>query len=711
MAKDSLKTSGDRGRKARYSRKASGEDREVGPLRKVASWPRRRKAEKSVEAWAMKYLPNWFPLPCSPAHRDAAALLQSCTDSGGLGCLAMPRGFGKTSWTLAAVLRALLSGRRKFVVLICATDGLAEKALRKIKRELEANDLLDQDYAEATQPVRALERITRRAMGQVLNGKNTRIEWNTGGLTLPTSYRRGKATPSSGGIVHAVGITGAIRGLSVSGPNGEILRPDCVILDDVQTRESAKSPTQSTDRESIITDDVLGLAGPTVRIAAAMLATPIYENDLAERFLDPQRHPEWRGRRSKMLAAMPTAKELWDEYGELRKDGQRAGDDGQAATAFYIANRGAMDAGAIVTWAERMTPDTVSGLQSAMNLAIDNPRGFKAEYQCEPEKLNAAVSGRELHPSHVAGRLSGVPRLTVPKECSLITTGIDVGGSLLWWVTVGWSESFAGRVLDYGVWPGQTRAVFAASDAGRTLKTDHPGLTDAQRVFVGLQELVPHLLGRVYYTEAGGELKVVRCLIDAGFESAAVQQFVRQSSFSSCLLPSKGVAHTATARGVMQWKTPAGGRKGHGWILTQADTGRGQQLLVDPDFWKTVVADGLAVPMGGRTGISLFGKDASAHELFAEHLCAEYGSPATYHGLTFCKWTHKPHRPDNHLLDAAALSAASAGLAGLTITANPSGDPLPASSRPTVSAAEAQQRARARGPVNASRGRRLPEFA
>src|SRR5262249_36539579 len=145
--------------------------------------------------------------------------------------------------------------------------------------------------------------------------------------------------PSSGAVIQVGGMEGAIRGLNVPGPDGQPLRPDLVILDDVQTRESARSPVQTAEREAVIVGDVLGLAGPETTIAAVMLATVIYPGDLSDKFLSGEHHPEWRGVRTKMLEAFPERLDLWDEYAEVRRESFRSGDEGKRANEFYAAHR------------------------------------------------------------------------------------------------------------------------------------------------------------------------------------------------------------------------------------------------------------------------------------------------------------------------------------------------------------------------------------
>lgn len=682
---------GDRQReaKAAYSRAASSSAREVGPLPPVKDAGRKNAGLDSLEAFCRSYLPMWFPLPFCAAHRDAIGRLESCTNDGGLYAQAMMRGGGKTTLARAAALRAILYGLRRFVVLIQATQPLAVKSLKVIQRQLEANDLLAEDFPEACYPIRALERIHHRAGGQMLDGEPTRMEWTTEGIVLPTV--RGSA--SSGVIVHVAGITGAIKGLNVGGPNGEPVRPDLVLLDDCQTRESSKSPTQTADREAIIVEDVLGLSGPDTTIAAVHLCTPIYPNDLAERFIDRQRHPDWRGVRTRMLAVMPARMDLWDRYAEVRRE-SGAG----AASEFYVANGEAMQTGAVVTWPERRKAgpfEGIDGLELAMILLCVNPRGFRAEYQCEPEAADLGSGAKELHASELAGRLSGTERYLVPRECTRLTAGIDCGAKLLWYVVTAWTETGGGCVIDYGCWPRQARSQFDAADARPALADRHPGLGESQLVFAGLRDLTAEVLGRTYFREGGGEVTMEKALVDSGWQTAAIYQFVRQSPHVGLLLPSKGIGRTTVGRGVGEWKPRPGERVGHHWRLGVSEKGRGRSVQFDPDPWKTLLWERLTTPPGAGTALTFHGRSAGTHAMLSEHLAAEYSVPATLRGQTFDKWTIRPDRPDNHLLDALVLSAVAASVLGLRLeTATATGRPAEVPKGPAMKLSEIQARRR-----------------
>jgi len=679
----------ERQRKIASDRSASG--REIGPLPKVRNPKRKARGRKSLLEFCRLYFPGRFKLAFSAGHLTAIERLQTISDDGGLFSLAMPRGSGKTTLAEVAVLRAVLYGLRRFVVLVCATAPLARRRLKALMRELEANDALLADFPEACYPIRKLNRIHNRASGQTLDGAPTRMELTAESVILPTVPR----AVCSGAVLQVCGMEGAIRGLNVAGPTGEMLRPDMVLVDDAQTRESARSLSQTVDRESIVSSDILGLAGPDTTIAAAMLCTVIYPGDLSDRFLDHEKHPEWQGVRTKMLDAMPSNMDLWDRYAEVLRESLRSGDQGRRANEFYLANRAELEAGAVVTWPERKKPNEVSGLQSAMNEYIRDRRGFLAEYQNEPERDHGPAGCKELVPATCAERLNGAPRYEPPPEASTLTAMIDVGGELHWYAVCAWSAGFGGAVIDYGSWPRQTRRVFHSAEPRPGLSDLYPGMSESERIFAGLTALAGEILSREYVRGANGQrMRVERCLVDSGYQSAAVYQWCRATPFAGVVMPSKGIGRSATSRGVSEWRPRPGERSGHHWRLTMSESGRGQMCQFDPDAWKTFLFERATQPMGGTGALTLYGRDKHEHELLAEHLSAEQSEPITLRGATFDKWSQRPHRPDNHLLDCVVGCAVAASVQGLTFDSGAaSGAPrAQAQPRKRISLGEIQRR-------------------
>lgn len=659
-------------RQSEISRQRSADGRDIKlefrELPECANPERRERGRHSLLDFARDYFPNRCKLPFADFHRSGLETMQQCTEHGGLFAVAWPRGSGKTALAEIAIIRAILYGFRRFVVFIGATEKAAQNSLRKIQKEIETNPLLLADFRGACYPVRALERITHRAKGQTLDGKPTFIEWTSDSITFPTV----PGSVSSGAIIRAAGLTGAFRGLNVLDSDGNQVRPDLLAIDDAQTRESAGSLTQTDDRESLILDDALGLVDPTMVISAFFLCTVIQPGDLADRFLSPERHPEWQGARTRMLTHFPKRMDLWDQYAEVWRTSFREGHRGRQATEFYTQRREEMDDGAGVSWPDRVKKGDLSAVQTAMNLYYSNSRGFWAEYQNEPKGAELSGGAKQLTPDAVTSRLSNVQRFAVHGDCARITAFIDVGQHLLWFAVMAWTERFGGYVIDYGAWPRQSRSLFAANDPRPGIGDIEAwrNLGDKERVFAALNDCISEICGRVYQRIGGGEMRIERLLVDSGWESQTVYQCVQRSPFSSILYPSKGIGRSSVSRGVSEWKPRPGERKGYHWRLTTGEYGRTRAVQFDPDAWKTFMHGALTAPAGGAAGVYFFGAASSAHELIAAHCVAERSEPVTVRGATFDKWQITPDRPDNHLWDCLVGAAVAASVTGLEFTAS-----------------------------------------
>lgn len=680
---------------AEISRDRSATGREIGPLPAVVDPKRKATAFKSLRKFLETYLSAWFPLAWSEDHLDAIQLLELTIREGGLYAFAMPRGSGKTCLSEGASLWAAAYGLRKFIVLIGATSGLAEASLDSLKNELETNDLLAEDFPEICQPIRTLEGISNRCTGQTHEGVRTRISWKKNTIVLPTI----PGSSASGVRVRSAGLTSSIRGMKAKGPDGEIVRPDLAVVDDPQTDRSALSTSQNITREKLVNGAVLGLAGPGKKISAVMPCTVIATGDMVDRQLDRKIHPEWNGKRSKMLRTFPSNHSLWDEYAKVRKDGLRADDRGKAATKFYRANRRAMDLGAEVSWPARFNADELSAIQSAMNLFIDNPRAFAAEYQNDPEPLRLEGSLVELTAEDVAQRTTRLPRFVVPHEGSRLTAFIDLQQRVLYYMVCAWDERFGGSIIDYGAFPQPNRAYFSANDARPSLADRYPGDPEEAAIYKGLKELSVQILGRSYPRQHGeGTLRVERCLVDSGKWSDTVYSFCERSTHATLLTPSKGFGISSASMTMAEWKRKPGERIGWNWLYGFPESGRGRLLKFDTNAWKSFVAGRLRSAEGARGGLYLFGERPSDHQMLADHLCSENRTLTQGRGREVEIWKRRPNA-ENHWWDCLVGCAVAAGFQGLTFDAGKAaGDPGPATTaKKRVSYAEARSRSRKKG--------------
>jgi hypothetical protein len=186
----------------------------------------------------------------------------------------------------------------------------------------------------------------------------------------------------------------------------------------------------------------------------------------------------------------------------------------------------------------------------------------------------------------------------------------------------------------------------------------------------GLQALTERQLGREWQREDGASLRIERCLIDAnwGTSTDVVYQFCRQSAHAGVVLPSHGRFVGASSQPFSEYKRRPGDRVGLNWRIPNVHGKRAvRHALYDTNYWKTFVHARLAVPMGDRGCLSLFGDKPETHRLFAEHLTAEYRVKTEGRGRTVDEWKLRPERGDNHWLDCLVGCAVAASIQGVVL--------------------------------------------
>ena len=141
-----------------------------------------------------------------------------------------PRGCGKSTWWfLILPLWAAANGVKRFAAAFADTAAQAENHLATMKHEMGTNPLLRNDYPDLCQPARAQSGTT-------------------------VADRMGKLKTRSGFVFAAKGIDSSALGMK----DGEV-RPDLLILDDVEPDEASYSPLLAEKRLGTIVDAVFPL--------------------------------------------------------------------------------------------------------------------------------------------------------------------------------------------------------------------------------------------------------------------------------------------------------------------------------------------------------------------------------------------------------------------------------------------------------------------
>ncbi len=652
----------------------AGQD--ISPLPDVEDMDRRVHACDDFRFFCETYFPQAFFRGWSDDHLRVIEKIERAVIDGGLFAFAMPRGSGKTTIARMSALWAILSGRRPSVCLIGGSKERATDLLSPIRTEILQNGLLVADFPDAIYPLRKLENNARRQGSQHVAGELTLVRWSSDklvfpsvvGENLPMELRKAgyEIGPAAGSIINVTSLDSNLRGQQHTRPDGRILRPSLVLLDDPQTRESARSMHQTKFRLQLLNGDVLGMAGPGESISGVLTCTKIYEGDLADQVLDREKCPEWQGECTKMVYSFPTNEQLWQQYADLRSDSLRAGNGGREATEFYEKHREAMDEGAVVAWPDRYDPKKeLSALQHAMNLKLRDEEAFFAEYQNEP--IVEQESDEVLTPDIVVSRINGRNRNQVPLECSYLTMFIDVHDKILYYLVAAWETDFTGYLIDYGTWPDQRRGYFTMRDSQRTLGLATPGAGREGAIQAGLEKLTAEYLTKDWRRADGATMRIQRCLVDSGYLPGVIANVCHKAG--AVMMPSKGIGLTAGRKPMSSYRRQPGELHGQNWYIPNVrKTGEFRHVVIDTNYWKSFVHARLAIEPGDKGCLTLFGSKDSQHRLFADHVAgSETWTRTEGQGRIVQEWRLRPGAPDNHWFDCLVGVAVAASMLGSTL--------------------------------------------
>lgn len=637
---------------------------EIGRIPPVADPDRRQRASDDFQYFCETYRSDAFTICWSKDHLKILKKVQDTVIDGGLFALAMPRGSGKTTIVISAAIWALLNAHRSWVCLIGSTSDKAESLLKSIKTVLRFNDLLADDYPEMIYPIRRLQGKAQRVNSQTHLGVHTNSIWATAEVVFPTIPN----AAASGARISVSGITGDIRGQMATTVSGEVIRPDYVICDDPQTRESAKSRQQTTDRIATVNGDILGLAGPGVTISGIIPCTVIHKGDLADQLLDRSVSPMWQGIRTQLLYGWPKNIKYWDEYFDIRNTSYQNDGDGSEATEYYLANQAVMDEGCEAAWPERYLDTEVSGIQSAMNIYGRDPAAFWSEYQNEPLQISESSM---LSAPEISSRTNSYLQNLVPSDADWITAFIDIQKEMLFYTVIAWQKDFTGHIIDYGAWPDQKTSNFTLDRARRTLSKLWPKESLEVHLQRALTALTEELCERTFLRDDGVEVTIGRIGIDANWGQSRdiVYNFARHAKYRAQIIPAHGkyvgpesepinAKHTSKHRG----KTI-----GLHWRIARAKDTPVRHLLYDTNFWKSFLHTRLATEPNTSGSLTLFKPNRNGHhDTFAAHLTAEYPVRVIGRQREVDIWRLRPERPDNHWYDCCVGCAVLASSLGST---------------------------------------------
>lgn len=293
--------------------------------------------DEGFDFFIKSYFPHYIRSPSqSDLHKHLFKILPEVLQSpkSCLEAIAAPRGEAKsTIVSQLFTLYCIITGRKKYAVIVMDSIDQAYPMLEAIKAELDSNPRIKIDFPK------------------IASAGST---WQSGSIVTRNGIK-----------VQVAGAGKKLRGLRHGA-----YRPDLVVLDDIENDEQVRSPDQRDKRHSWLKKTVMPLGAAGEKLDIIYIGTILHYDSVLSRTL---KNPMWRTARFKAVKRWPDNMQLWDRWEELLNN------DGVAvADAFYATNKTEMDAGAVVSWAARP-------IEALMKIrARDGHSAFDSEYQNDP---------------------------------------------------------------------------------------------------------------------------------------------------------------------------------------------------------------------------------------------------------------------------------------------------------------------------------------
>lgn len=209
------------------------------------------------------------------------------------------------------------------------------------------------------------------------------------------------------------------------------------------------------------------------------------------------------------------------------------------------------------------------------------------------------------------------PEFTVPNWAKILTGGVDVQQTSLYWTIRAWGSYITSQNIAHG-------QALSFQDIERIMNTP-------------------------YLREDGEQMVVNLCLVDSGYDADATYDFCALNA--EWALPTKGVSNPMLSHFKLS-KINKPGSNAYGMNL----------VLVDGDKYKDMIAGRMKKPNGRGSWMVYDGCDRE----YAEQVTAEHKvNIKTAGGRTVQRWVPKRSHIDNHYLDAEVYSLAAADNLGV----------------------------------------------
>jgi len=196
----------------------------------VAKQQRIAKLEKSPEAWFKYYFPNFYTSEPAPFHIKATKRVLANPEW--YEVRSWSRELSKTGRTMMEVLYLVMTGKKKNILMVSSTYDNAARLLLPYRSILEANNRIINDYGE------------QESLG---------------------SWEAGEFVTKKGVSFRALG-----SGQSPRGTRKDEVRPDCILIDDIDTDEECRNAQRIKEKVKWLEEALYGtrsISNPLLWIA------------------------------------------------------------------------------------------------------------------------------------------------------------------------------------------------------------------------------------------------------------------------------------------------------------------------------------------------------------------------------------------------------------------------------------------------------------
>lgn len=538
------------------------------------------------------------------------------------------RGEGKTSYLRCMVWKTIASGLSDFIAFIGATGPDACNSADAIKDMMARSEPFLRYYPEIAVPAIAVGGTPQLAKHMRATGSRfddpsktfsqypISFEWTAESINMPDV----PGSPSAGAMLRFRGADSPIRGLNIFGK-----RPKVVAIDDLDTPDTTNNSDVAKKIIDRVNLDIGGLGGQDKSLARIMLATlPKSGVGVAHHFADAG-FP-FVVKRFKYMLERPHRFDLWMQYVKLRQKSKIDGDKyGRIAHQYYLDNRLAMDAGAVVSNPHRFKPQSLPDGSQLQVSAIQNyfdEWADKGEMFCRCELDNETIRTEDVIESklelgHVMTAESDRPRGFADPKTTLVVRGVDVRKIELHFSTMGSDETRPHRVIDYDV---------------RAHGTSETTVEQAEQlIYQGLCRLDDEWREHGYVDDAGGVHFADLTLIDKGWmgswtEDGEQKTWAAQPVEKFCI--ERGTRKYLPAKGQPQYRQPESSRDvilGDNWHINR---GRGKnrecsEVIWNAEHWHALVEGLFLVSANDPHAFELFRAEPGLwanHKRLAEHI-------------------------------------------------------------------------------------------